>query len=67
MLCFLRLLSQAITPNQRLPRSTYVEKLIYKWQEAKVRPSESNPDTEVNGFIAEREEIDEEILKLQVR
>ena len=46
---------------------TYVEKLIYKWQEAKVRPSESNPDTEVNGFIAEREEIDEEILKLQVR
>ena len=27
---------------------TYVEELIYKWQEAKVRASESNPDTEVN-------------------
>jgi hypothetical protein len=26
---------------------THVEELIYKWQEAKVRPSESNPDTEV--------------------
>jgi len=46
---------------------TYVEELIYKWQEAKVRPSESNPDTEVNRLIAEREEIEEEILKLQVR
>ena len=46
---------------------TYVEGLIYKWQEAKVRPSGSNPDTEVNRLIAEREEIEEEILKLQVR
>ena len=46
---------------------TYVEGLIYKWQEAKVRPSESNPDTEVNRLIAEREEIEEEILQLQVR
>ena len=46
---------------------TYVEGLIYKWQEAKVRPSKSNPDTEVNRLIAEREEIREEILKLQVR
>ena len=46
---------------------TYVEGLIYKWQGAKVRPSESNPDTEVNRLIAEREEIEEEILKLQVR
>jgi hypothetical protein len=46
---------------------TYVEELIYKWQEAKVRPSESNPDTEVNRLIAEREEIEEEILQLQVR
>jgi hypothetical protein len=26
----------------------YVEKLIYTWQEAKVRPSESNPDTPLN-------------------
>jgi hypothetical protein len=32
-----------------------------------VRPSESNPDTEVNRLIAEREEIEEELLKLQVR
>ena len=46
---------------------TYVEKLIYKWQEAKVRPSGSNPDTAVNRLIAEREEIEEQILKLQVR
>jgi hypothetical protein len=46
---------------------THVEELIYKWQEAKVRASESNPDTEVNRLIAQREEIEEEILKLQVR
>ena len=45
----------------------YVEKLIYKWQEANVRPSESNPDTAVNRLIAEREEIEEQILQLQVR
>ena len=45
----------------------YVEELIYKWQEAKVRRSESNPDTEVNRLIAEREEIEEQILQLQVR
>jgi hypothetical protein len=45
----------------------YVEELIYKWQEAKVRPSESNPDTAVNRLIAEREEIEEQILQLQVR
>jgi hypothetical protein len=45
----------------------YVEGLIYKWQEAKVRPSESNPDTTVNRLIAEREEIEEQILTLQVR
>ena len=45
----------------------YVEQLIYKWQEAKVRPSESNPDTAVNRIIAEREEIEEQILTLQVR
>jgi hypothetical protein len=45
----------------------YVEELIYKWQEEKVRPSESNPDTAVNRLIAEREEIEEQILQLQVR
>jgi hypothetical protein len=45
----------------------YVEELIYKWQEAKIRPSESNPDTAVNRLIAEREEIEEQILQLQVR
>jgi hypothetical protein len=33
---------------------TYVEEMIYKWQEAKVRPSGSNPDTAVNRLIAER-------------
>ena len=45
----------------------HVEELIYKWQEAKVRPSASNPDTAVNRLIAEREEIEEQILQLQVR
>jgi hypothetical protein len=44
-----------------------VEELIYKWQEAKLRPSESNPDTPVNRLIAEREEIEEQILELQIR
>jgi hypothetical protein len=46
---------------------TYVEDLIYEWQEAKVRPSGSNPDTPVNRLIAEREEIEEQIVELQVR
>jgi hypothetical protein len=45
----------------------YVEDLIYKWQEAKVRPSASNPDTAVNRLIAEHQEIEEQILNLQVR
>jgi hypothetical protein len=44
-----------------------VEELIYKWQETKLRPSESNPDTPVNRLIAEREEIEEQILALQIR
>jgi hypothetical protein len=44
-----------------------VEELIYKWQEAKLRPSESNPDTPVHRLIAEREEIEEQILALQIR
>jgi hypothetical protein len=46
---------------------TYVEELIYKWQEARVCPSGSNPDTAVNRLIAEREEIEEQIFELQVR
>ena len=44
-----------------------VEELIYTWQEAKLRRSESNPDTAVNRLIAEREEIEEQILALHVR
>jgi hypothetical protein len=46
---------------------TYVEELIYNWQEANVRPAGSNPDTLVNRLIAEREEIEEQIVELQVR
>ena len=46
---------------------TYVEELIYNWQDAKVRPAGSNPDTPVNRLIAEREEIEEQIVELQVR
>jgi hypothetical protein len=46
---------------------TYDEDLIYEWQEAKVRPSGSNPDTPVNRLIAERDEIEERIVELQVR
>ena len=45
----------------------HVEELIYKWQEAEVRPSTSNPDTAINRLIAEREEIEEQILALEVR
>jgi hypothetical protein len=45
----------------------HVEDLIYKWQQAKVHPSASNPDTKINRLIAEREEIEEEILALEVR
>ena len=46
---------------------TYVEELIEKWQQANVDRSGSNPDTAVNRLIAEREEIEEQILTLQVR
>jgi hypothetical protein len=46
---------------------TYVEELIYKWQETKVHPSASNPDTAINRLIAEREEIEAQILALEVR
>jgi hypothetical protein len=41
----------------------YVEELIYKWQEANVRPSTSNPDTAINRLIAEREEIEFSLWK----
>jgi hypothetical protein len=46
---------------------TYVEELIYKWQQANVHPSATNPDTALNRLIAEREEIEEQILALEVR
>ena len=46
---------------------THVEELIYEWQEANVRPSLSNPDTALNRLIAQREEIEEQIVELQVR
>ena len=46
---------------------TYVEELIEKWQQVDVDHSGSNPDTAVNRLIAEREEIEEQILTLQVR
>jgi hypothetical protein len=46
---------------------TYVEELIEKWQQADVDHSGSNPDTPANRLIAEREEIEEQILTLQVR
>ena len=46
---------------------TYVEGLIYKWQEANVQAPGSNPDTAVNRLIAEREEIEQQILERQVR
>jgi hypothetical protein len=45
----------------------YVEELIEKWQEEEVDHPGSNPDTAVNRLIAEREEIEEQILALQVR
>ena len=41
---------------------TYVEELIEKWQEADVDRSGSNPDTPVNRLIADRQEIEEQIL-----
>ena len=44
-----------------------VNKLIYQWQKAKVHPSASNPDTAINRLIAEREDIEEQILTLEVR
>ena len=46
---------------------TYVEELIEKWQEAEVDRSGSNRDTPVNRLIADRQEIEEQILALQLR
>jgi hypothetical protein len=45
----------------------HVEELIEKWQEVDVNRSGSNPDTPVNRLIAERQEIEEQILALQLR
>ena len=45
----------------------YVDELIYQWQEAKVHPSASNPDRAINRLIADRLEIEEQILALEVR
>jgi len=45
----------------------HVEELIYEWQEANIRPSLSNPDTALNRLIADREEIEGQIVELQVR
>ena len=45
----------------------YVDELIYQWQEAKVHPSASNPDTAINRLIADRLEIEEQILALEIR
>jgi hypothetical protein len=44
----------------------YVENLIYQWQEAKVG-SDGNAKTPINRIIAEREEIEDQIVALQVR
>jgi len=46
---------------------SYVEELIYEWQEAVVRGAEPNADTALNRLIAEREEIEQQIVELQVR
>jgi hypothetical protein len=53
------------TDHARL--QAYVEGLIYQWQEKNVRPSGSNPDTALNRLIAEREEVEQQIVELQVR
>ena len=44
----------------------YVEQLIFEWQEANVRRLRVQPDTPLNRLIAEREEIEAEILALKV-
>jgi hypothetical protein len=53
------------TDHARL--QSYVEELIYKWQEANVHAPGSNPDTALNRLIAEREEIEQQIVELKVR
>jgi len=44
----------------------YAEQLILNWQEARVRGSPSNADIALNELIAEREEIEQELVTLQV-
>ena len=44
----------------------YVEQLIFEWQEAKVRRSTPLPETPVDRLIAEREEIEDQIVALKV-
>ena len=46
---------------------TYVQKLIYEWQEANVQFRGSKPETPLTRLIAEREEIEQQIVELQVR
>jgi hypothetical protein len=57
--------AMASTDHARL--QAYVEGLMYQWQEKNVRPSGSNPDTAINRLIAEREDIEQQIVELQVR
>ena len=45
----------------------YVQQLSYNWQEATVRASPPNPDAPLDRLIAEREEIEQQIVELQVR
>ena len=44
----------------------YVEQVILKWQEANVRGSVEEPDTPLHRLIAEREEIEQQIIALKV-
>jgi hypothetical protein len=44
----------------------YVEQVIFKWQEANVRRSPQEPDNPLNRLIAEREEIEQQIVALKV-
>ena len=58
--------SMESTEYARLQSS--VEELIYKWQEARrFILSASNPDTAINRLIAQRKDIEEQILALEVR
>ena len=44
----------------------YVDQLILAWQEANARRSLKEPDTPLNRLIAEREEIEQQIVALKV-